>query len=724
MPFTQLKLEFDYDSDGNFLEDFFIPVLSEARTYDRAAGFFSSTVLVDLTKGLYAFAKHGGQIRVVASPYLTEDDFRSIQSGYDKRKVVEQALSRSLADIELIFDEGSRNRLNFLAKLIEIGMMDIRIAFRCEAQYHEKIGHLTDAAGNSIAFTGSLNETHQAYARNYESIDVFCSWRGDDSSERVRRKSAQFEEIWQGRKPGLEVFTPDSIKEEIIRKYLRNRADETDQDAIDAGRTAKSAPPGQVQPSFLPEGIRLRLYQLEAVDSFVNHGGRGIFDMATGTGKTFTAISAICALRDKLQTPLGVVVSVPLAYLVVQWAGDLRTFGIEPVLAFGGNKDWRSQLLKGFLRLVRHRAEKGFFCVVTTNQTFEGKSFQQCFDKCSAPMLLVADEAHNFGAAGKQKLLNDRFRYRLALSATFDRHRDAAGTRVLHDYFGEVCISYGLRQAIANGHLTPYEYHAVPVAMTEGERAAYRGLTQEIGRCRVSDGFGGSKLSPHGEMLLMERARLVATISGKIEALRTSILPYRQENGILVYCGTSGTSSGYDELLEPVPAGEEELRQIDRATRMLRQEGIRALQYTSEIAPDERRRLVAELGDGSTQALVAIKCLDEGVNIPSIRYAFILASTTNPKEYIQRRGRVLRLWDGGPTGRPKDKAVIFDFVTVPYATGEREGRLKANRDVFRQLAANELQRVREFNRLALNQSDNTDFYCEYCTQYDLSLIHI
>lgn len=712
MAFADVHLKPEYTTGtDDFIGDFFVPVLNEARSYDRAVGYFSSSALVALSKGLYGFVRGGGKIRVITSPYLSAEDFESILKGYEERNaVIERVLTSALKSIEELRDD-EKDRLGLLAKLIANKVLDIRIAFRNKGLYHEKIGILKDDDGRRIAFTGSANETGSALFDNYETISVFCDWTGEKN--RVDLKEKHFNDLWDNKDPEIHVMRSEKVEAAIIEKYskLANSINWDKEDLKKVQPKEKSPIPG------IPDSINLRSYQIDAIRKFLDADGRGIFDMATGTGKTFTALGAVCALNAKVKQLydgrcIGTVIVVPMTYLVEQWAEDIRKFGFEPIIAYSESRysDWNRKLITA---LMKHR-RKEFFCLITTNDTFAGIKMQSMFSNVNANshLLLVVDEAHNFGAVGKRTTLTDSFKYRLALSATLVRHNDREGTDALLAYFGERCIEYNLAQAIKDKFLTPYEYHPVIVVLNEPERLAYEQISADIAKHMKTGEDGRRTIDKVGEMLLMKRARLIATAEQKVDALRREISQYSKERGILVYCGTSGRIDEVDEnrsLDELTVDEDKEFSQIDAVTRMLNRMDMKTAKYTSKVLTAERLKIIEQFRDDNIQVLAAIKCLDEGVSISNIRYAFILASTTNPKEYIQRRGRVLRLW------KDKDKAVIYDFITLPADVGEGKVFAKS----FRSLAEKEMNRFYEFNRLALNQFDNRFLYTKIVGEYEL-----
>lgn len=208
--------------------------------------------------------------------------------------------------------------------------------------------------------------------------------------------------------------------------------------------------------------------------------------MATGTGKTFTGLGAISKLSEDLNDKLAVVIVCPYQHLVEQWVEDIVRFNMKPIIGYSSSpqKDWKQRLSKA-VRDQKIRVDKSFFCFVCTNATFTNSYVQEQISKIHSPVLLVVDEAHNFGAASYARLLDDRFTYRLALSATLERHRDEEGTALLYAFFGKKCIEYSLDRAIEEDKLTPYKYYPVVVHLNDDELTAYEQLSYEMSKCVI-----------------------------------------------------------------------------------------------------------------------------------------------------------------------------------------------------------------------------------------------
>lgn len=709
MGLRDLRLQSEYRTKmGDIARDFLVPVLSEAVAYDRAVGFFSSSSLAEVAQGIGRIAQRGGRIRLIASPNLSEEDVRAIENGYARRERIRQRLLEGLADIDML-GMADKDRLNMLADLIASGLLDIRIAF-AESRtgygiYHEKVAIVTDGVGDKVAFSGSMNESATAMRENYEAIDVFRSW--DDPEGRVRTKESAFEAIWDDREPGVSTFDFPEVKDEIVRRYRTSRPDYTnDLVAIDGECTGQASRRRRYPYPEVPAKYTLRGYQEEAIAEWRKRGYRGIYDMATGTGKTVTALASIVDLCQQVGNELAVVIVCPFQHLVDQWVEDIELFNIEPIIGYSTSpqRDWERRLDRAIRNQKFGVAGAKFFCLVCTNGTYATDRVQRMLDRIRKPKLIVVDEAHNFGAEYLRSLLRDDFQFRLALSATIERHGDEVGTGELFSYFGERCIEYTLEEAIyGRGDeppcLTPYRYHPVIVFLEEDELEQYGSLSAEIARSIKVGRDGKKRLTERGKLLALRRARLVAAARQKLTALRNAIAPYTSSSFMLVYCGATKVEVDADAGSRDVD--EYELRQIDAVTKMLGDTlGMRVRQFTSRENSSERDEIKGMFEREELQALIAIKCLDEGVNIPMIKTAFILASTTNPREYVQRRGRLLRK---DRLGRKK-RAEIFDFITLPRNPDEAAVLPDEDTRGEKRLVYNELVRAKEFASLAENRA--------------------
>ena len=715
MGFLNIDIKSEYRSRlDNVIKDFYVPVLKQAVLYKRAVGFFSSTALVEMSAGICGLVKNGGKIQLIASPHLSANDIEAINNGLKRRDdVIEEALIRQLS--EPIGAEETA-RLNLLSNLIAAGVLEIKIAFletdNTVGMFHEKMGLMYDNDQNIIAFSGSMNESFNAFRQNYEAVDVFTSWTSDEN--RVMAKQAAFNAMWNDYEPSIRVRDFPKVADLIVKKYRTdNNTDlSLDEKSFDAESNDESFATKADNGPHIPSKVKMRPYQIEAINSWAEKDYRGIFDMATGTGKTYTALAAIATLYKATSNNLAVFIVCPYQHLVEQWKDDIVAFGMTPIVCYSASsqRNWKERLKTAATSF--NIGVQNHFCVVTTNATFSSDYVQGIVKKMRGNVLLVVDEAHNFGAENLSTTLMDNMKYRLALSATIDRHGDPEGTSKLYAYFGEKCIEYTLKDAIDNKMLTPYYYYPVVVSLSETELEEYLDLTAKIRKNVHPDKRGKVVLSEYAKMLLITRARLVSGEVEKIDVLRGLMQDYKDDNHMLVYCGAT---TMHDVDYKEGKAHADDIRQIDLVADLLGNElGMRVSKFTSEEDAAERERIKADFDEGEhLQAVVAIRCLDEGVNIPSIKTAFILASSTNPKEYVQRRGRVLRLFKG------KTHAVIYDFITLPFAlelTNQVEPEVLES---GKSLALREIVRMKDFAAIAENPFDSDDLISQIQSAYGI-----
>lgn len=682
-----LKREFRSFQD-DIVESFYIPTLSNSILYQRAVGFFSSSALSSIAPGINCLIENGGKVEIIASPKLSKEDIEEIKKGYQIREIIENSILREMENVPEDID---LKNLSYLASLVADNKLDIKIASLSRnngiSMYHEKFGIITDEKGNSVAFSGSMNESENAFLGNYESFDVFCSWTSD--YDRVCDKKMAFDAIWNDYEPGIQTIPfPEAAKERLLQYYTRINADErietknTNNDSRDEIR--------------LPEDFEIRDYQKTAISNWKNNNYVGIYDMATGTGKTLTALASAEQLYRDNRKRLAVVIVCPYQHLVEQWVLDIKRFGIEPIIGYSTSpqKEWKSRLEESIFLFNLNSINS--FCFVTTNSMFCSKKIHEYMCQLKKDTLIIIDEAHNMGATNYQKYLPENIPYRLALSATISRHNDIEGTACLVSYFKKKCIIYTLQDAIRNKMLTPYYYYPVIVYLKENELDQYIEITQKISQS-IKEEDGKIIISEYAKRLLIQRSQKIAGAEEKIPKLIELMKEKKNDNHILVYCGATNVINDSQDSNEIEC---QDIRQIDSVVQKLGNElNMKVARFTSKESAMERSEIIKKFSDGyMLQALVAIKCLDEGVNIPSIKTAFILASSTNPKEYIQRRGRVLRLAKG------KKYANIYDFITLPFDVKEINGYQENLIQSTKGLVKREIIRMLDFSEIAENPS--------------------
>ena len=440
----------------------------------------------------------------------------------------------------------------------------------------------------------------------------------------------------------------------------------------------------------LPEWFKPRKYQIEAINNWKNNDYKGLLSMATGTGKTLTGLLGLTTLFNSEKKLVSIIVC-PYQHLVEQWAEDVRAVNINPVLC-SSKYDWKSQVYRKVKFINNDTIDN--FTIITTNSTFTSSDMKEFISQIKCNILLIVDEAHNSSQGEMRLALDNKYIYRLGLSATPKKFRNEEATDFIYDYFGGEVFSFDLKRAIEEGFLTKYYYYPHVISLTENEQEIYNNLSTKIAQ-NIKEENGKVIINDYAKNLLIKRARLVAAASNKLIELRNLLANYKDKNYILVYCGAAKTIDDDTDT---------EVKQINKVCKILGNEyEISNHKFTAEESTDERKDIIDMFSDGkSLQAIVAIKCLDEGVNIPAIQHAFILASSTDPKEFIQRRGRVLRKY------KDKEFAFIHDFVTVPNSY-EYAGNL----------VETELKRVYEFNELAFNKKDNDRLIDELVSNYNV-----
>ncbi|GAB4267435.1 MAG: DEAD/DEAH box helicase family protein [Candidatus Promineifilaceae bacterium] len=683
MSLTALNISSHIDtSTANVVHDFYTPALAASVRYDRGVGFFSSGWLRLVAQGLVPFAANGGQSRLITSPILDEADWTALELGTQARvdEMLRRSLARNLDELEATLEQDT---LSALAWMVADGVLTFKLALPknklAGGDFHDKFGIFTDAEGNQVSFNGSPNESIRGTV-NYESLKLFKSWE-PAFAPLVEADVARFERLWGNEDLNVSVYDlPEAAREGILRLRKGERPYPTPpwlKTIHDTRPTYQPARPA------IPSHITLRDYQEEAIAAWFAHDCQGLLEMATGTGKTITALSASARLFER-EERLAVIITVPYQHLVDQWQEEAKAFEYKPILAYQSKKSWLDGLNHAVIEFNgRYRP---FISVITTHTTFISPEFQAAVARLQAPALLIADEAHHLGAEQSRRHYPAHIPYRLALSATPDRWFDDMGTAALRAYFGETVFAFPLEQAIGIS-LTPYYYYPHLVELTDEEMAEYEALSLKIARLVNQEEVEKQEAL---KMLLIKRARLLNTAVNKLTTLSDLL---EQENDIhhtLFYCAPG---------------------QIDDVMRLVGWEkGILINQFTAEEKPKERQRLLADFANGSLQALAAMKCLDEGVDVPSTRSAYFLASSSNPREFVQRRGRILRQYPD------KAHSIIHDLIAVPPMTLDQASpTFQAERSIMRR----ELARFKEFANPALNKHQALDVIWKVAEHYGL-----
>ena len=649
---------------NDFDKDFMIPCYSESKRLYRGSGYFSLQSLILSFDGILKFIENDGHIDLVCSPELSETDIALIEAGTTLRD--EDAI-REVLDLinqENHFSDQELQKLDVICNMIVEGRLCIKIAYMPDGIYHEKYGIFTDNNGDSVHFIGSANETVSAKIRNFESFTVHTSWSDIAQNSFINNELKLFDEIWNNRVENLTVISFNTaLKQRLFEKYRVS--------------TSLSTAVESYLSRYDKTTKRLYDYQKDAIKEFIQNNYIHFYEMATGTGKTFTAIRTIKALSQKVDRPLFVVICVPQIDLQVQWKKALEEDGYTNINLFGGVSQNTDMEISD--AIISHSLGEEIICI-STYDTFFSKVYAQIGN--TEDVFIIVDEAHNL--TPKQiSNLPVSIKYRLGLSATIQRFSEYETNKILEFFSPENCESkpfyYGLEDAIENKFLSHYNYHPVKVRMEEEEFERYQKKTLAIATemSKKEEDRDAELLNK----LRTDRSLIVKKATGKLNRLREMTNEDYNFVNSVVYCG-----QGKDNE-EPI---------IDNVTKILYESGLSVHTFTSKT--EDRPRVLEEFENGYFDTLVAIKCFDEGVDVPKLDKIYIMASDSALRQTVQRRGRVLRKCK--ETG--KTIANIYDMVTLPPKGFYSEMGAQS-------LVVNELRRVKEYMRLADNKEDNEEF---------------
>lgn len=661
--------------------DFYLPCMAAASSYDRAVAFFRSTVFFLAWPSLRLFVERGGRIRLICSPIVSSSDAAALAEGYDARTDTDLVIRLKDQISSMLNDPILEKPTRVIATLVALEVMELQIA-EVPAQpdplvsrlFHDKVGIFKDQHGNSVVFKGSMNETWAGLSvdGNLESVDVYLSWGDAREQARVQDEVDYFNSLWRGDFPGTRVMPfPEAARKDLINAADSSLWEEwADELAIESELTSRFSGGGWAQ------GRKPYPHQSQALAAWIGMGRRGILQHATGSGKTFTAILAIRDCLEREEIPL---ILVPSQELMRQWHEEIlkSTADLEPrILRCGaGNDSWRSDAL---LRRWTRRG-RGPRIVLSTIQTAASEEFRTLIES-GDHINLVADEVHRLGSPHHRKVFQIESGPRLGLSATPTRAGDPDGSIAVFDYFGEVIQPpFMLKDAIEKGFLTPYFYGIHTIKLTADEQEAWDQISNRIGRIYAihrSEGRSPDMISEDLKPLLIRRARIAKAAREKPAAARRILeAEYEEDDRWIVYCDSQS--------------------QLGEVIQELGQAGIDSVEYHSAMEGSREQTLRRFERNGGI--VVSIRCLDEGVDIPSVTHALILASSKNPREFIQRRGRVLRRAPGKLLSHVHDVLVLPNEFGIGSSTTD-------NRPPGLALVAGELSRAIEFGSSAINPS--------------------
>lgn len=614
-----------------------IPALACAQSACCMVGYFSAHSLGLLAPGLASFISQSqGRLRLVICPVLSASDRKAIESGYLEPNV---AIANFLsADLELVNALG-QHTLKCLAYLIAIDRVDLKVAYLSNGIFHPKVWLLSDD-DDAVAVHGSSNLTVAGLSKNFEQVNVTCSWEGETSREVIGALESEFKSLWEGGTDECKTYDfPTALKQKLVKEYAGTSPPTEEELGELLPMDGSSIPTASFR---IPAGLNYNsgdfAHQGRAAEAFANAGFCGILAMATGSGKTITAMVSAHNLFQVTRQLL-IVVSAPFLPLISQWCDEIGLFGIRPRnLSDCANSTARVRELLSAARSLR--MSKGVQVLVVTHHTICEEEFCLALSKVDVPVLLIADEVHNLGREAFDPPLLDSISYRLGLSATPIRQYDEEGTEKIRQYFGDTVFEYPLDQAIGVC-LVPYDYYVHPVELSSDEMDDWTAITEQLKKEAWKED------EERLQQLLQKRRRILDSARSKLHLLDALLTP--------------AVSAALKHTL--IYTSDKHPAQLDDVNAMLRSKGVRFHELTATETRDGEltARLIKEFQEGALQVLTAKRVLDEGVNIPQISRAYILASTTVERQWIQRRGRVLRKC----SAIGKTHSTIHDFIVLP-----------------------------------------------------------
>ena len=726
MPLDTSLIKANYSTEkDNILDNFYLPVLKNATRYDRAVGYFSTEALLWILQGLDGLIKNNGTMRLVVGSRLDDDEYDAIKNNGPnsleaQEKIYNDFISKwnELIESKDMF-ELKKYRLGVFSWLAQTNKLEIKFALRKKGMFHKKIG-VVKGKEFTVVFNGSLNETEHAFEHNSENFNVFRSWREQAFEDHGQEHIQEFEDVWEGEeKDTITLGVPSKCYDEIKDYWNLDRPPASDLEREAAKKIAemfkkkKEEEEKENQIDFEYDFIKPRLpkylggkpYKLKdhqklAIKKWKKNNYNGIMALATGAGKTITSIHSSVELSNDNRMVL--VVAVPYKVLAEQWVEVLRLFNINPIKCWSPF-NWNSELPSEINNF--NLGFRDFLSVVVVNATLKKTTFQNQIKKIlPEELLFIGDECHHHGEDGlKNKLPNAKFK--LGLSATPWSKREHELKNSLESYYGEKIAKYSLKEAMDEGILTPYKYNIYPVSLNEDEAYEYEEISKNIASMVAQKKKGVNINETILQNLNFKRSRLLDSLEGKFIKLDQILKDKEPSSYTLFYCG-SGSVESDDDPEDENENKDKDIRSISKISSILHKYNWNCSHFTSKESPTQRARVLDSFKNQSIEAIAAIKVLDEGFDVPMCREAYITASSRNERQFIQRRGRILRTSEG------KTESIIHDFVILPDNFTD---------NIYRTLAKNEMERVKEFFENSSNKDELFPYIEKIKSQFGITI---
>ena len=711
---NDVQFKHSYSSGYDEPKEFFTEALIESSTFDLGLGFFSSSGIRSLAYGFALFIANGGKMRVVINHFLSKEDKEAIENG--QKHLVDNYESRILSDIAKLTKTLSKEDEHFfqcLSYLISINRIEFVATISTKGGLgHDKYGIFTDEKNNKVAFIGSANFSHSALELNGETITVFTS---SDDDKRICEYQTLFNKSWENDTPHLihipinevKTYISDNFPKLSFEELLGNSMDLRTDNTVNSyckplsKRILDKIELKEQEPRFpFPEE---RPIQIDAYDAWISNGKNGVFAMATGSGKTVTALNCL-RKQYKENGYYKAIIVVPTQALAIQWEKEAKAFNFQHIVSTHTDKDWKNTLSRYTTRSLLDQSKS--IIIITTYATFNRKDMQLFINRVKGieTFIYIADEAHNIGSTSSLKHLPHNILWRIGLSATPERIYDEIGSEKLYEFFNsrppEYTYRYTMKQAIEENILCHYDYYPIFVELTNSEMEEYEYISTQLRKFIDPD---TGKYKPEAEKLLLKRKRIIHKAENKKVAISNLLedLRHKRKLDYTFVFVPEGYEPDYSER-DSYDIDQEDIHIIDEYAQMFKNQGYSYHKYISGL--DDAPGILKSFAEGDIQILLSMKCLDEGVDIPRAEHAIFCSSTGNPRQFVQRRGRVLRKSKG------KDKAKIWDLIVAPPNV------MNDSIGIERNMFISEVKRIVNFAALADNQIDilygDLKNYCE------------
>lgn len=678
--------------------EFFSKALSNSIKFDIGLGFFSSASINVLADGFAHFISNGGTMRLYINQYLSKEDLAAITS--NATNIIAQRVINDFWEMKKLLSKRDEHFFNCLSYLISTKRIEIKIVIPIGGGIaHQKFGIFSDCIGNKASFSGSLNLTANALVRNLETIECEYSWMSDYAAKKIYASVDDFELIFNGRSPNIKIYDATQLEDIVIKEFPSKEIEGLleDEKSI-ANEIIKETLHNNVaqntnKPVF-PWSSKPRKYQEDAYIAWCKNDYQGIFAMATGTGKTITSLN--CVLEEYKKTnQYKVLILVPSIDLVNQWVDEVAKFNFTNVYKVCGSSNWRSELT-----VLKEDIKWGIdtnYVIISTYDSFSNETLLRIVNDLGDRQILIADEAHNVGSTSVRKAFeNLRISNRIALSATPKRNYDIEGTMAIEQLFNDkppYCYSFSMRRAISEGFLMKYLYYPVVAYLEENEMKSYVYYTQKL--LSVFDQKTGKfdASNPNVEKWLMARKRIIHKANDKYRVFE-NISDELASKDQLKYCFVY-VPEGY----KPDSENQNDKDRIIYNLKSIIDNKYPSVSTNTYLGGDSHKKdKLKGFGEGDINMLFAMKCLDEGVDVPRAEIGIFASSTGNPRQFIQRRGRLLRKHDD------KTFAKIYDIIVVPnFHSSHYDDKFF---EMEKSLVRNEMTRVAYFASLATNYNES------------------